>query len=221
MDHRTTHLFPTLRCPQRFVRWPGATALALAALLGGACAQQPSHSKPHAVRPNIGPGATLPAKLRNAFFSAAAEGDLETVSAMLDKQPLLVDARPDNDHRTPLIITAWKNQPEMARLLIDRGADLESEDFVWGASALGWAGWNGQPKVAQVLIAAGAEVNHPNRGGCTPLCSALARAGSKYADDATPEDRASVIRLLREHGGVPRQDRTRPWPIVEGWDDVE
>ncbi len=174
------------------------------------------------IRPNLGPGSDLPNQLRSAFFAAASDGDMHTAKQLLRRHPLLIDARPDNDHRTPLIIATWRDEVEMVKLLIANGADLEAEDYVWGGSALGWSGWFGRPLVASVLIEAGAVVNHPNRGGCTPLCNALAAQAhgpDQGEGHATHADRVAVIELLKRHGGVPHQNRTRPWPIIEGWDD--
>lgn len=174
-------------------------------------------------RPTTGPAAHLPADQRQAIFDAARDGDLQAITVLLDKEPLLVDARPDNDHRTPLIIAAWTNQAGAAQLLIERGADVEAEDFVWGASALGWCGWFGSQDVAVVLINAGAEINHPNRDGNTPLGSARGALNYKPAPpgDATPEQRQALEKLLLDKGAVPKEPRTRPWPIVAGWDDIE
>ncbi len=174
------------------------------------------------IKPNNSPGADLPAALRSEFFQAAAKGDVARATELLAQQPLLLNSRPDNDHRNPLIIAAWKNQAEMAKFLLSHGADIEAEDYIWGASALGWAGWYGHPEVAAVLIEAKAEVNHPNRGGATPLNSALT-AKNLQSDDqswkASPENYEKIILLFKEHGGVKKQTRTRPWPIVEGWGD--
>ena len=180
------------------------------------------HDRERRIRPNRGPGSDLPNPLRRAFVRAAAGGDIHTAKRLLEQQPLLIDARPDNVSRTPLIAATWGDRVEMVMLLIAHGADLEAEDYVWGGSAVGWSGWFGRPSVALVLIEAGAEINHPNRGGCTPLCSAMAAQTKKpYQGDgqATPADRAAVIELFKKHGGVERQVRTRPWPIIEGWED--
>jgi len=174
------------------------------------------------VRPNTGPGSDLPNDLRRDFFAAAAAGDIRTAKAMLAAQPLLVDARPDNESRTPLIVATWRNRAGMVKFLLEHGADLEAEDYVWGGSAVGWSGWFGRPSVALVLIEAGAEVNHPNRGGCTPLGSATAALESlpdQGEGQATREDRVAVVELFKESGGVMQQDRVRPWPIIEGWED--
>jgi hypothetical protein len=177
------------------------------------------HDRAQRIRPNEGPDSDLPNELRRSFFRAAARGDVQTAKQLLERQPLSVDARPDNEHRIPLISATWV---EMVKLLIAHGADREAEDYVWGGNALGWSGWFGRPSVASVLIEAGAEINHPNRGRCTPLCSASSAQAHKPDQgdrQATPADRVAVIELLKKHGGGPQQDRTRPWPIIEGWKD--
>jgi hypothetical protein len=207
-----------------FNRWAvrGVLGIALACGSANLVTAHEGHDHP-TTRPTTGPAAHLPADQREAVFDAARDGDIQALTALLDKEPLLVDARPDNDHRTPLIIAAWSNQAGAAELLIERGADIEAEDFVWGASALGWAGWFGSHDVAVVLINAGAEINHPNRDGTTPLGSARGALNYKPAPpgDATPEQRKTLEQLLLDKGAVPKQTRTRPWPIVAGWDDID
>ena len=157
------------------------------------------HDRDRRIRPNRGPGSDLPKPLRRDFFKAAAGGDVRSAKRLLAQAPLLIDAWPDNESRTPLIAATWGDHVEMVQLLIAGGADLEAEDYVWGGSALGWSGWFGRPAVASVLIASGAEVNHPNRGGCTPLGSAAAAAASRSDQghgQATAADRSAVIALL-------------------------
>src|SRR5471030_1172699 len=128
--------------------------LTILCTISAAFAQEPVTQ---AIRPNTGPGSHLPATVREEFYHAAITGDLATAKDLLAKEPLLVGARPDNCPHTPLTMAACRNQVEMVKFLLANKADIEDEDFVCGASALGWSGWFGHPDVAAVLIAAGAE----------------------------------------------------------------
>ncbi|MCY4199408.1 MAG: ankyrin repeat domain-containing protein [Gammaproteobacteria bacterium] len=67
----------------------------------------------------------------------------------------------------PLIGAAVNGDVDLARVLIERGADLEAKDSK-GQTALWWAvGFS--PDMARVLIEAGADVNTKNNTGWTPL----------------------------------------------------
>lgn len=79
-----------------------------------------NEEREHVVRPNVGPGSDLPNQLRRAFFGAAASGDIQTAKRMLAREPLLVDARPDNESRTPLIVATWRDKVDMVSFLIAR-----------------------------------------------------------------------------------------------------
>ena len=57
---------------------------------------------------------------------------------------------------------------EMARLLIDNGADLEIRNHD-GNTPLHWAAGEGQKELVVILIAHGANVNARGKGGWTPL----------------------------------------------------
>jgi ankyrin repeat protein len=55
------------------------------------------------------------------MFCACVNGDLATVTRLLDKDPSLV--RSHYDYRTPLYFAVRENQVEVAEILLDRGAD--------------------------------------------------------------------------------------------------
>ncbi|MEX0777829.1 MAG: ankyrin repeat domain-containing protein [Phycisphaeraceae bacterium] len=146
----------------------------------------------------------LPQAQREAFFHAIEAGEALTVQQMLDRQPLLLEASIAKfDQGTPLIATAWTNQPTVASVLIARGADLEAQDDQRRATALSWAGYWGSPEVAKLLIDAGAKVNHADAQGVTPLTHTL--QGMKDAPGrATPRERNTARELIVQHGGVER-----------------
>ena len=56
-----------------------------------------------------------------------------------------------NLHTTPLHNAAWMGSLEMARLLVELGADPNARDPQYGATPLGWAEYNGQTEVAAYL----------------------------------------------------------------------
>jgi uncharacterized protein len=116
-------------------------------------------------------------------FEAATVGDLERLNELLEADPELVRAR-SSDDGTALHFAAFFNQPEAAKALIDRGADVEAVASTFGDvrplhSAV--AGSNTQTVLD--LLAKGADANARQRGGFTPLHGA-AQNGDREAIEA-------------------------------------
>jgi uncharacterized protein len=127
-------------------------------------------------------------------FEAAACGDVERLRECLDQDRSLARAW-SPDGFTPLHYASFFGHPETARLLIERGADLEApatnEQFAPKARPLHSAAAARQREVCEVLLDAGADVNATQHGGYTPL---LETAQSGDADLAA---------LLLERGADP------------------
>jgi uncharacterized protein len=150
------------------------------------------------------------------FFEAIMEGDRERVSALLDRHPELASARADNG-LSAVLTAAYHRKPEVAALLVERGAELDIfEAAATGSTArvsellegrpdlanahapdgfqpLGLAAFFGHIEAARLLISQGAQVNSPagNRTRVTPLHSAVA--------GRQPE----IVKLLLENGADP------------------
>ncbi len=81
---------------------------------------------------------------------------------------------------TPLLVsTVWKDSPEMASLLLDRGADIDAKNGD-GRSALAESALRDSSAVLPVLIAKGADLNLRDNSSQTPLMLAAAN-GSLFA----------------------------------------
>jgi ankyrin repeat protein len=141
-------------------------------------------------------------------FEAAALGDTSRLRALLDGDPSLANAWSD-DGFTPLHYAAFFGQPEAARLLVERGADLEArstnEQFALDAAPLHSAAAAGRLEVCRVLLDAGAEVNAVQHGGYTALLDAAANKNRELYDfllergadrDARLDDGRGVEELL-------------------------
>lgn len=88
------------------------------------------------------------------FLEAAARGDAATVSALVDAHPHLVHAAGDHG-KTALHWAAESDRIDVARILVDTGADVEARTS-WGASPLDWAATMGSAGVAEFLLSRGA-----------------------------------------------------------------
>jgi len=125
------------------------------------------------------------------MIKAAKSGNAARVGELLAEDPSLLHAR-DADGSTPLHYAAWKGHPEVARLLLERGADvsLPNNNSHWGGTPLHAAAHANQKAVAELLIAHGADVNGRSLNGRTPL------------EETTIHNATAVARLLKQHGAA-------------------
>lgn len=107
--------------------------------------------------------------MRSLILDACLHNDITHATYLLD-HGAPVNARGDNEI-TPLILAAMRN-PDMVKLLIAHGANLELKGSN-GYTALGSACWTGQTACAKVLIDAGANTQVLNNMGHTPLILAV------------------------------------------------
>jgi ankyrin repeat protein len=120
---------------------------------------------------------------------AAACGDLEMVQVLLEYG---VDVNPKNvNGYTPLDAASYgghHNEPRVARLLIEHGADPNTRDNTGtGFTPLHHASMYGRIEMVRLLIEHGADVEVKDDKGRTPL------------DVASGEQREEIIKLLLEH----------------------
>jgi ankyrin repeat protein len=88
------------------------------------------------------------------FLEAVTHGDATKVSALIGAHADLV--RVVGDHgKTALHCAAELDRIEVARVLVDAGADIEAKTS-WGASPLDWAATMGSTHVAEFLLLRGA-----------------------------------------------------------------
>ncbi|MGH7301074.1 MAG: ankyrin repeat domain-containing protein [Candidatus Rokuibacteriota bacterium] len=121
-------------------------------------------------------------------FDAAAVGDVDRLTELLDGDGDLVNARSE-DGFTPLHLAAFFTRGPAVRLLLDRGADVGAvADNDMQVQPLHSAVAAGSREIVAALLLAGADVNARQQGGFTPLLAAEQR-----------ED-PDMIRLLMDHG---------------------
>ena len=71
-------------------------------------------------------------------FQAVASGDLQRVRELLAMSPALANAK-DREGATPLHYAAFNGNQELARFLVEQGADVNARDDRFGATPAGWA----------------------------------------------------------------------------------
>ena len=155
------------------------------------------------------------------IFEAAATGRIERVRELLKQQPELIHAY-SPDGWTALHLNF--NNLEMAKLLIDTGADLDlNSKNELNATPLQGAAANNWIDLAKLYLSRGANVNCRGEGGGSPLHEAAANGFLQFAqllidngaavnqrDDSgkTPLTNAveykkpDLEKLLRNHGAI-------------------
>lgn len=101
------------------------------------------------------------------IFYAVSGGDLAKVKTLIEKDPALVKARTPRNS-TPLHLAAMIDSVEIAKYLIENGADINAVRFD-GNTPLILAG----TKVTKLLIEKGADINYATPEGTTAIFSAL------------------------------------------------
>src|ERR1700754_2752613 len=71
--------------------------------------------------------------------------------------------------RTPLSWAAEKGHEAVVRLLVKKGADLESKDSRYSQTPLSWAAEKGHEALVRLLVEKGADPESKDSGGGTPL----------------------------------------------------
>ena len=140
------------------------------------------------------------------LHDAVKRGDIATLTALLEADPGLANARSEADARGtfPLHVAAEFGQAESARVLVRNGADVALLDLENDAIALCWAAFFGRPGVLSALLDAGSDVNQRNKHGLTPLGCALGGAQGRWRQfsKATLEEWARTAELIQSRGGL-------------------
>jgi ankyrin repeat protein len=159
---------------------------------------------------------------------AAFSGMHDIATFLIVEHALDVNAWGFYEDETPLDVAMRRGHVEVARVLLEHGADREARDLL-GWSPLERASEGGHVELVQVLLEYGADVNARDELGCTPLfwASDLGKPASVRAlikhgadvkasdkDNQTPLHRAGteeVAQILLEHGADANALESRNW----------
>lgn len=102
-----------------------------------------------------------------SIWKAATTGNTAAIAQHIAAGSDL-NAKEEIGGSTPLILAAIFGKPDIAKALIDAGADLEARNNS-GGTALHLASFFCQPEVVEILLRAGADATKTNHDGLTPL----------------------------------------------------
>jgi ankyrin repeat protein/L-ascorbate metabolism protein UlaG (beta-lactamase superfamily) len=117
------------------------------------------------------------------IHQAIKAGDVAKVKALLSANPQLVGVSDETDQfqSLPLHLAAISGNVELARLLLDAGADLESGDSD-ESTALDNAALNRHGDMVAFLLSKGADVNRRDKNGACALSFATAAGDTAIVD---------------------------------------
>ena len=101
------------------------------------------------------------------IHEAIIKGNLDAVKTILETNVDLLEAR-NSDNLTPLLLVSIHGQTEIARFLIEKGADIHAGDNE-NSTALHNAAAQGHSAVLSLLIDKGARINQCDGNGMTAL----------------------------------------------------
>jgi ankyrin repeat protein len=103
-------------------------------------------------------------------IKAAKRGDIAALGALLAADPALARVA-EADGTTPLHCAAWKGHAEVAAMLLDAGAEINtlSQDTHYGGTPLHAAAHGNQKAVVALLLERGADTAIVSCNGRTPL----------------------------------------------------
>jgi len=120
------------------------------------------------------------AKTTYPLQAAARAGDIEKVKSLLAAGANVNEKGPGD--RTALHAACENGHTEVARLLVDRGAEVNATTD--GVTPLIFAAAKGDKKTVELLLSKGAHVNAKSRLGRTPLLAAMASPAAGHKEVA-------------------------------------
>jgi ankyrin repeat protein len=126
------------------------------------------------------------------LFNAIERGDSASVNLILSGNPKLVDSRywPCGcDHGTAFHHAAEKGDPDIVKMLLQHGADIDALYDGGRAKPINNAVYNGHFEVVKILVQEGADLKFSKDSGADPVLHSAAYSGN-----------AEIIEYLIKHG---------------------
>jgi ankyrin repeat protein len=151
----------------------GRTPLALAAEVGSL----------EIVRYLIEHGADIEPKRDTPLMTASMAGQFEIVKYLVEEKKALVNPKDTNNNYTPLMLVACGgySHPEIAKYLVEHGADVNAKD-VNGTTVLMLAAGRGYLEIMQYLIDKGAVIDAVDNSGKAAIDLALENGHQRAID---------------------------------------
>lgn len=124
----------------------------------------------------------------SALIAASWTGQTQVVKLLLECTDIQVDLQKKPLGASALRIASQEGHIDIAKLLVDNGAQVNLEDGEFGGSGLMGASENGHAEMANFLIAHGAQVNLQSHEGKSALNAACIKG------------HVEVIKILLGHG---------------------
>eukprot|EP01041_Mallomonas_annulata_P002292 gene2292-4458_t len=147
-----------------------------------------------------------------SIHGCVKDGNLPEVLMLLDTNPQLINSM-DQNGSTILSIASWCGHVNMARLLINRGADLNVQDDRYN-TALMWSVVSDHSEISKLLIASGSNIDAQNQTGMTALLWSILKGQTEITN----------LLIQRGSAAINLQDSNGYNPLIlasrEGQDDV-
>jgi ankyrin repeat protein len=101
-----------------------------------------------------------------ALTEAINNKDMQTVEDLLRRD---VDINEMVENLTPLMRAVWRSDEELARLLLEHGADVNIKNIPSGCSAIVWAATEGHTRLTCLLMDKLTDINEKDNNGNTVL----------------------------------------------------
>ncbi|MCG7346301.1 ankyrin repeat domain-containing protein [Sporosarcina sp. ACRSL] len=134
--------------------------------------------------------------MEQQLISAAAEGDTETILALLE-DGAEIDAI-DSEGNTAVMAATQNNQNETVKLLIEQGADINIRNNNLD-NVLLYAGAEGLLEIVKLAVEAGADTTVTNRFGGTALIPAADRGHVDIVEELLTTSDTDVNHLNNLH----------------------
>jgi ankyrin repeat protein len=155
-----------------------------------------------------------------ALIWASRSGSLEAIQVLLDAgaDVNLPGSSGDNWDATPLQHAILQRQPDVVRLLLERGADPNRSAGPGSPAPLFLAAGDTDPTNLKLLLEKGADPSVEDEDGATPLFHAVA-AGTLHGPDRPMFGgcRVETVRALIAHDPRLRLKRNAAWDDAVWW----